>query len=262
MEDNSNQVNDIKKLAVAVTQMRVGPNGENILLVPEGFKPEVYERKDDLPDYISHQQMLIDADSFIAYVNKYKSEKTALFQRASERAIRAKIDFHGKDQPDRCAHQAYFDPQYSDQWKAWGEFCGVPKSQRQFLEFIEENGVDFETPTHAAMLDVVATFEATKKAEFKSGIKLANGTHQLRYEETIESGGKGVIEFPASIVINIPVFKGDAAYKLKIFVRYSIRDGELKFNLKRHRAQAFIDDAFEQMAAKIAKETGITPYVV
>lgn len=263
MEMNAEEINKIEQLAIRGLEKIEGQEGKQHIIVPGNCHLETLHPKKKLDDDIRYELKVVEPESFIDYINKYKNETSSLFQKITENSFHCELDFHEKGQPNWRQHIVRFSPVYSNEWKIWKVIDGVKISQKQFLEFIEENAPDIMDPTPAELLDACANFDAIKKVEFKSAAKLSDGTIQFKYEENIEGGGKGDIKIPAELTIQIPVYKNDAAYKLRILVRYNIEsEGVLTFTLKRHRPEPLVDDAFNIMAEKITAETELKPYAI
>ena len=261
MDDLHEHNSDIAALAT-VARQAMHPvrlhNDDKVLIIPEGYT--VVDRpKPEKPQIIQKSVEVVEANSFINYLQKYKSEHTHLTASASRGFMRAILDYHGPNEPDNCDHQLYFHPIASDEWNVWAHLNGEWQEQRDFMEFLEENLTDIVTPDGALLLDMVRTFQGTKKIEFKAGVNNHDGTVQMRWSESIENGREGELLIPTEMELAIPVFQGDLeAYKIKVFLRHRIQnDGTVKFCYKLHRAPAIKREAFRLLREYIEKETGL-----
>lgn len=263
-----NEVPNLDELQTLITkglEPKTGPNDELIILVPEGYRAEVHTKDDDPLERIVEYLSVCEAKSYSEYINKFKLEDTAIFSDAERGTMKCVIDYHGKEQAAHCGQVINFLPAKSDQWKAWRNITDMGTlSQRQFLEFIQENMEDITDPDGATLMDMAANFQGIKKAKFKSGMRLSDNTVQMQWEEEVKEGDgeKGQISFPTELTVGLPVYQGDIAYKMKVFLYYSIDDGQLIFSLKRHRSSSILKDAMAELAKQVEEATGITPYQV
>lgn len=202
------------------------------------------------------------ADSFIAYINKHKTDATALYGLMGEKpSFLAIIDDNLNGIAAWREHQVRYACPLSPEWLIWTskENNGKAKSQVEFARFIEDNLLDIAEPTSAEMLVVSRTLEAKKSVEFKSGVRLDNGDVQFTFnEETKGTAGKGTIEVPERFGIAIPVFEGGDKYMVDARFRYRISNGgELTMWYELERPHKVIEHATKEVWAAIADGTGL-----
>lgn len=254
---------DIGRLA-APTIIR--PDGGIVALVPHGTQQVAFDPIDKPLPRIDQDVTMHDRDSFASYVNRYKSDKTRLFAEpgflagGSGAHITASLDYHLPDKPERCAHDAFYRPRYSDQWKRWNAACAQPMKQAEFAEFIEETRADIRDPDAAKLLDIVRTFKANKKVEFDSVAYQPNGDVKLYYDEkTLQQGASGIL--PEAMKLGIPVYFRGTVFAVPVFVRYKVGSGAVMFQLKMDRPDVIEDEAFGELVEAIAKATEIEVYL-
>jgi uncharacterized protein YfdQ (DUF2303 family) len=242
------------------------PSGGIAFLVPEGYSAkELPPVNPPLLDHIHQSAAFHDADSFIAYVNAFKTATTQLFAAPGflnngSAVISAALDYHAKDKPGRGTHNAAYSPRYSEQWTRWQKACAHPMKQVEFAEFIEEVRNDIREPSAAQLLDIVRTFKANKAVEFDTLVYQPDGGVKLNYSEKVtQSGSSGVL--PEVMKIGIPVYYRDGLYEIAVFVRFKVSGGSVVFQLKLDRADVIEEEAFKLLAAKVEKDTSVKAYL-
>jgi uncharacterized protein YfdQ (DUF2303 family) len=235
--------------------------GVPFVLVPEGYTVEDVEGMLPKPVITRRAVRLLDSSSFIRYVNNFKLENTILFANDQETGgptVKGVIDYPSKNQAEHGAHTVTFAPTLSEQWKRWTALSGKPQSQAAMAAFLEENIIDVVEPVAADLMEVCLSMEATMKGAFRSGVRLHNGNVQLTYSETTEaSAGDGRLVIPEKIVLGIPVFEHDDAYRVEAWLRYRINEGKLLLIIELHRKKFILDDAFAHFVSKIETETSL-----
>lgn len=238
------------------------PDGSLVAFVPSGSTAHTMKPVDPLLTHVKQSVTLHDETSFVAYVNDFKGSNTRIFAEpgflsgSGVGTIVAAIDYHrgGQVVADRVAHRAVFSPRYSEQWSRWRQSCGVPMSQVEFAEFIEENRNDIRDPSAAQLLDIVRAFKATKAVEFDSLVYQPDGGVKLAYSEKVEQkGSSGVL--PEVMKLGIPVYFRGVGYEVPVWLRFKVSGGSVKFHLKMDRSDVIEDVAFNEIATRIAEAT-------
>ena len=113
------------------------------------------------------------------------------------------------------------------------------------------------SPDGATLLEICRTLEAKKKVNFKSSVRLGDGSTQFTYDEDVSGTAvKGTMAIPDQFSIGVPVFENGEKYRLDVRFRYRIGDGgDLSMWLELVREHKVIEDAVKQLRAQIAKET-------
>ncbi len=258
IELSTEAIRDIVALAAGTGKPVEHPAGGHAIIVPEGYNVQHLSPIDKPLTHIKQSVTFADADSFITYVEAFKDDTTRIFAHIEAGKIMAVIDYHGKGAAAYGAHRAIYALPFSEEWKRWTAIDGRAIDQRDFAEFIQENAVDVYQPDSASLLEVALNLQGTRKADFKSGVNLSNGTTQLIYQEEDDAkGGKQNLIIPQRIAIRIPVYYGDVLAEIEAFFRYRLDDGKLRFIVKMHRREMILQDAFRGKAAEISEATGI-----
>lgn len=239
------------------------PDGGMMIVIPEGYQGERIEPKD--PPRIKQAITVHDRDSFVAYVNRFKTDDTRIFAEPGFLAdgparMVAVIDYHGAARPDHGVHTVTYTLRYAEQWQRWTALQGRPLKQAEFAELIEESRADIVAPDAATLLDIVRVFKASKKVDFDSVVYLQNGDVRLGYEErTEQKGSSGPL--PETMQLGIPVYFWGVSYKVPMFVRYRVGQGSVAFQLKIDRPDVIEDAAFTEMVKAVSEATSIDAYL-
>lgn len=236
-------------------------DGSRFVVVPENSKTI------DLSEYLLEPTRkkgavsLLDAESFIGYVNEEKTDHTRIYGNLSKRTFVAVFNDHGAAAGWRDYKALYSCPT-STEWDTWTRQNGAKMNQEQFAQFIEDNLPDVAQPPAAEMLEISRTLEAKKKVNFASGIRLSNGQNELTYEEEIKgTAGKGKFTVPEEFTIGIPVLEGGERYAVKCRLRYRISDsGGLLMWYDLLRPQKILEDAVLEVWTKITENTSVNVY--
>lgn len=213
-------------------------------IIPEGFKIEDLEDFQAIPNRHFADERFADVSSLVEYLKKFATRDTMLYADFSASTIKAVIDGHGVERPSHREHKAAFCAQITDKMQQWLSICGRPMSQVDFGLFLEERAVDVVEPEAASVMEMVMTFDATKKVTFKSSQRLSDGQRQFQYVE--ENEARGAVTFPDHFIVLAPVFNGMEPQRLKFMVRYRIEDGKLRFSVSLHDKATVFRDAFQR----------------
>lgn len=197
---------------------------------------------------------LQDADSFVAYLEKFKSADSTVFFDNDTCSFLAVLDFASPGMPSWGDHAATFKPRLSEEWKLWFARNGKFDAQVPFGRFIEENNIDVLTPSAAQLLEMVMTFEATKSISFREASRLKNGQVQLTWVEDIKTGS---IDIPDSITIKIPVFYGQRPREIQLRFRYNINEQKLQLAYEFVRPERVKNEAAAEIVQMVRAETSL-----
>lgn len=231
------------------------------VVIPEGCRVEsLREIADDFPSRVREVVQVATVESFIQYLDMFKTENTVIFANEDSKKVKAIFDYHSKEEgADWCDHQLILIFSFSPEWNTWAGKNGRRFGQEDFALFIEDNLPDIVEPTGLEMLEVARKLEATKSLTFKSGIRLDNGQQQLVFDEVIEGvAGNGRIEIPQEFHLGIEVFKGDTPYKVTARFRWRIKRDtkslELWYDLV--RPHKIVEDAYKAAIARLEESVG------
>jgi uncharacterized protein YfdQ (DUF2303 family) len=253
---------------VQLAAIQKSESGREFIALPEGARIELLDELREFPARQKANVQVSELDSLIRYLKAFGG-KTRIFAAinkiAGNASFVAVLDYHeGKEgKPGWCQHKVTFTASQTPEWKIWSGSNRKQMSQVQFAQFMEENVGDIVEPSGASMLEISKTLEAKTSVEFKSGIRLENGDHQLRYvtETTGRAGGNANLEIPAFFVLGLPPFDGGPAYKIQARLRYRIADGNLSLWYELVNPHKIIDAACKEMLTTVEHETSIVPFI-
>lgn len=233
------------------------------IAVPHGFRLEKIDNEELLtaPHRTKATASFADADSFIAYLQRYAKEQTTLWvkldPRTSSLAFAAVIDEHAADQAAWRDHRATLVPSMSVEWDRWTKNNGPAKtfSQVEFALFLEDNLQDITSaegmPTGAQMLDMALQFEARQDMRLKSHARLQNGGIQLEYVADDDKGTIEQMKLFERFAIGVPVFWNGPGYRIDARLRYRARDGKVTFWYELIRPDRIHEDAARAVIQKV-----------
>ncbi|WLG26038.1 YfdQ family protein [Pseudomonas lurida] len=232
-----------------------------LALVPNGVSIESLEHLLPAPSRIKQKITVLDAESFISYVNRFSTQATAVFCNGPEgRTFTAVIDYHDPATPAWRDHVATYRCPTTIEWGNWKEKDRKRMDQATFAEFIEDNVKDIthhpeheNTPSAADMLEIGRTLEAKKNITFRQGTRLDNGQVQLTYNEEIDgrAGEAGQLRIPEEFYIALKPFLGGDTFCVPARFRYRIQEGRLVMWYELVRADKVLEEAYNAVRAKI-----------
>ena len=221
---------------------------------------------DPTPTRIKEHLEFTRSDSFCAYINEYKNlldSRTAIFASLKDQRFHAALDWHSATaSPQTRTHNAYFSPRLDSQFEKWLAVNGKLMDQNIFVEFLEEHAPEIIEPDAASMLEIATDLNVKVDITYKSKKSVSNNMVQLEYREKAGdvATGTGNILLPSEIAVRVPLFFGEEAKDLKIFLRLHLRQGEpIRFKLDIHRLDSMLEEAFLAIASRIAENTHIVP---
>lgn len=204
---------------------------------------------------------LDNANSFIAYVSLHSTLESTIWVKADYTA--GKVEFlaivndHGghEDSSGWRDHRAAYSPKFSEEWNRWKGSDKKPMTQAEFATFIEDNLADIAggdgLPAGADMLRMAIDFEAKQDMRFKSALRLQSGGVDLAFVQQEDNGTLEKMKLFDRFAIGIPVFWGDAAYRVEARLRYRVREGKLSFWFELIRADKVLEAAANAIVDKI-----------
>lgn len=240
---------------------------DSLIVVPDGCTIHDVESYLVQPRRIKKDTVFISLESFIRYVNTFKTPGSYIHV---DRNGNAKCVLDGAHRlatglvPAWEDHKARYSMKYSVQWNVWYQSNRRNMSQREFASFIENNQPDFLSPAGAHMLDIARTLDAEQNANFKSAIRMENNDVNLSFERTttVKAGQSGDLPIPVLFTIQVPILEGEEPRQIEIRLRIDLDDGKLKFSYEIMRLQQMLDGVVRSIYATIANATQITPFLV
>lgn len=252
----------------------LGPS--SFAVIPPGFKLQDLEEYEEEPKRRRGVTTLLDADSFVKYVNEQKDEGTSLYGiKAGQPGFTAVFNDHHRHGDEWVAgwrdHKATYSCPLSREWKLWTGANKTQMKQADFAQFIEDNQLHIappesdavlalRAPTMAQMVEIARTFEAKSDVAFKQATRLDNGAVQFKHEEKLEAkaGDKGQFDVPERFWIAIPVFEGGPRYEVGARFRYRLNSGALTLWFDLESVDKVLEHAVDEVWAQIAEQTSMT----
>lgn len=238
------------------------PGGIVRVVTPSEARSDVLDLEQYLPEPRRKRGSLVayTAQTLIDYVKAHKIDGSALWADTERVSIAGVINgpiSSGTDAeaPGWSDHRVTFTARLTPEWQAWLNIDGKLSSQADFATFIEDHAADVQNPPAADLLELAKTFEATTSAEFRSAIRLDNGSRQLQYVETIDAkaGQTGQFTIPDVIELGLIPFEGAEPYKVRARFRYRLVSGSLQLGVVLDRPDRVLRDAFDAVLAVVAE---------
>lgn len=223
-------------------------------VVPAGWSIADLERYQELPNRHRGAFSFTETASLAEYVNRFGTEATQIAASYDDAEITAVIDGHTPEAAGWGEHVAAYKARLHDKLKAWLDISEKPMGQVAFGLFLESRAVDVVQPDAASVMDMVMTFDATKKVTFKSQQRLHDGSRQFTYAEDTQA--TGAVTLPDRFVILTPVYRGMEPQRITFLLRYRIDEGKLRFQVEMHDKREVLAQAFERCID--AFRTGLT----
>lgn len=260
-------------LAACNQPTRLVGNGIPAVILPSDFSVENLEHTLAAPTRKRGTANLLDSASFVAVVNDQKNDDTRLFSTTNPPTFTAVFNHHAQE-AGWGDHRATYNAPLSVEWKTWTGVDGDKMTQTEMAQFLEANLVDVRcfapvpasdgkpahpgSPDGTTLLEICRTLEATKKVDFKSSVRLSDGTTQFTYNEEVQgSAQQGQLTIPEQFTVGIPVFENGAPYRVDVRLRYRIDSGRLVFWMELVRTHKVMEHAVDELRTNIAKETGL-----
>lgn len=257
----------VRDLAVAASAVqKIGEHP--FAVIPENYEIDDLEKMLPRPLAVRANVTLATVDAFIVYVLEFKDNPTRIFAHPITGKLVAILDYHEPKEltgpnPSWCAHRCLFAPTNTVEWSRWMGSNNIWLKQRDFAEFIENNVDDIKTPNGAEMLEIASSLEAKTAVEFKSGVRLDNGSHRLSFsaETVAKAGDKGTLDIPSVFTLAIAPFVGGEAYPLNARFRHRIEDGKLTLRYQLVNPHKIIESAVARTVERVATATAIKPFI-
>lgn len=238
------------------------------VVIPQSQKVESLESLFP-PQRINRTVNLLEAGSFIEYVNRFKTANTLIFANVSETgaAFTAMLDYHSPApelKPAYCKHIAKFEAVETPEWKVWKSANRQPMNQVQFATFLEDNQSLFVEPTGADLLELVRTLHGHRNARFNTALRLDNGSYSVSYDEDVVVKGtntakSGEMELPPMIQAGLAVFQGADPYKVSARLKSRCEDRRLVLFFETVSMHAIVRESIMLLVKQITEGTKIVP---
>lgn len=239
-------------------------DGVPFLVLPPGVGISAIEHLLPQPTRVRQKVRLLDARSFVAYVNAFKVDNTRLFASLDSMRVVSVFDYHeaSGDFPAKWGeHRAILKLGHDPAFLRWKAKHNVKMDQVSFAEFLEDAIPDIARPSVAELYEIATNLEVKRNASFLSSVRLNNGAHQFKYqEEQTENSPKGTITVPEMFTLGLFVFEGDPQKtQIDARFRYRLDGGKLSLWFSLVRIEDVIREAFAHVLKDIAEGTAVTP---
>jgi uncharacterized protein YfdQ (DUF2303 family) len=199
-------------------------------------------------------------DSFIAHVNRYKSDDSVVFADQGNGRLVAVFNYHpaGADHASAgwADHRAVYACPKSDSWIAWSNRAGDGMSKHDFAQFLDDHREDIVTaedyPNSAAMLEMVRKLHVKTKGEYRDDFDQVTGERTLILRSEHEESSTKIHR---AFLLGIPIYRGGKAYYIEVRIQFRIKgDAGPVFSYTLHDAAKQVEQAFSEVTERVRAE--------
>ena len=126
-------------------------------VVPNGYTLYHLDCLGNTPPRKAGSVQLLDLETLADFVKAEDAEngvKSVIY--VSDREVNAVLNYYSPDGNGWGDHQATMQLNKTVEWENWTKYDGQAMSQKDFVEFLEENSKDVMEPTPSAMLTLAS----------------------------------------------------------------------------------------------------------
>lgn len=260
---DASDIADLAKETLAKPVIVTATDGRSWLYNPEaGVLTEVsseHGMKLNPPPRIAASPVFVDQQSFNAYVNLYKTKPSLIFASMVDGKFSACLDYHAPDKPAFNAHAAYLALTPSEEWSRWTKIDDQYLTQLDFATFLEENAGDIVEPAGADIFELAKDLSAKRNVNWAKAVRLQNGDESFQYSEdtTLSSAAKGAVDIPRLVMLQLPIWFGDAPVKIQAHLRWKLDGGRLSLGTKMYRREFVRQATIKLIGTQITEATGV-----
>jgi uncharacterized protein YfdQ (DUF2303 family) len=219
---------------------------------------EAIERRQLAPSRCKGIATLTELDSFIAHVNRFRTDESVVF--ADKNQLTAVYDYHAHGAPQWCAHRAVYTCPLSKAWLRWTNVVASPLRQEALADFLDEHLDDLTSPeapgdaTPVLMLEVARNLAIHTRGTFQRKINPTTGEHTMVCKE---EHGESSTKIPPRFFLALPVYEGGVLYRVEVRIHFRLKEGVPLFTLIMHRSEEIVLDAFKAIRAAVIEQTGL-----
>jgi hypothetical protein len=259
-----------EELATAALAVIPTPKGRDVI----DLKP-FRDKRRSAPERIEGTAQLTTLDAFVAHVNRFKDERTAIFasDEPGSPSLLAVYDYHrGHGDPRFGKHRAVYAFPLSDPWKAWSGLAGRWIEQGALAMFLEDRIADVFPPEKllgserdraslagielggpSALSGLARNLQVNVTSECTQATTLATGEGQLIFKETHTAS----VKVPSGFALVIPVFRGGVPETVFARLRYRLAGGKVVFQVALHDVDALFRRAFGEACLHVEEKTAV-----
>lgn len=232
------------------------------------------------PDRRRGSAMVTTLASFIALVNRHRSEDSVIFAKADwpNPALTAVIDYHTKAGDARNAdHKVVYTFPVTEEFKAWISHVGKPFTQLEFAAFLEDHAAELASPTDGErseyerlfkakfatpneLIDLARSLEISVGQTFKQAVRLASGEAEMVFKEEHTNGVGEKVTVPGIFMISLRAFIGGDPVIIPARLRYRAGGGSVTWFYDLYRWQDFLRERVSQDLLEAGAKTGLPTF--
>lgn len=271
---------DIRNLAQLVEGAKVG---DFIVTQPEatvhsveallsGIQPKPFRR--------TGIRKFATADSFIRYVNEFKSADSAIYlsRTFGQNSFSAAMDcvFNGNPNGSDMLNAGHSDFKaayplpVSEELQTWLKHNGRGMSQVEFSQFLEDMMPSIALPGNEdlppidkaryaeplQLLQLSRDLELVTNEQFASSQRLSSGEMALKFTVEHKASAAGqAVTMPEWFMIRLPIFDKGQNYNFAVRLRFRKVGPELTFSYSLYRANDVFSQAIDEAAKEVQEKT-------
>ncbi|MEO0796281.1 MAG: DUF2303 family protein [Verrucomicrobiota bacterium] len=213
-----------------------------------------------------------EVPSFIAYVNRFKDERSRLFVLPQEHLFVGVLDYHpsmenrisaGKldypDMPEPCRHCPQLSLRKTPEAQAWLTIDKQWITQEDFVEFLNDHYFEIIEPEAASVLELARNLEVKNDVSFKGVQRSTDGGYNVKYEEESHTNQMHV---PELLQVRFSLYEGSEHVDFAVRLHYRLRQGTLQFAIKFQRLEHTMREHLTSIRERIESETGLPVWSV
>lgn len=236
-----------------------------LLVVPHAAELMSLERHMESPIAHSGNACMSRVESFIDYVNDFKTEHSRLYIIEGSSGLpqmRCIFDDREKDVPSWSAFSVVFDPKYSRQLEAWSSWNGNWKRPDNFAKFLNTNRLDVVDPEAATLIEIIRDIRGTANVEFKEAVDEHTGAKNHAYAEKVTlKGGKNEVTVPTGFNIAIPIYERQRKrIRINCHLSAMVEDGKVMFCYEMDQFEEIRDVVIDELVTDVVAKTQVNAF--
>jgi uncharacterized protein YfdQ (DUF2303 family) len=230
---------------------------------------------------------LQDAASFIAHVQRFRDDDTAIFATRDPACITAILDYHQRalGTPRWGEHRSVYAPVQTEVWIAWSKVDGRPMSQTALAAFLDERILDIAPPPPpedaaanallnalggrcAGQTDLIETVRNLRLREDSEVANITNihtGEIELVHKTRLSDATGQPLLVPTCFSVAVRPYEDAVPMRLwmRLLFRKKVENGiaSVEWTLRRWRPDLLQREAFDALLKQIEAGTGLTAMI-